>query len=79
MKLVNFTKTENIFIVCGKTDMRRKINGLAAKVIQEYDMNVVMVIPLIPSWIITLYLSHVSHIFVVISMMHGLRSIRRKA
>ena len=40
MKVIDFTKVENIFIVCGKTDMRRQIDGLAATVIQEYDMNV---------------------------------------
>src|SRR5699024_10642951 len=40
MKIIDFTKVENIFIVCGKTDMRRQIEGLAATVIQEYDMNV---------------------------------------
>ena len=40
MKIIDFTKVENIFIVCGKTDMRRQIDGLAATVIQEYDMNV---------------------------------------
>ena len=40
MKIIDFTKVENIFIVCGKTDMRRQIDGLAATIIQEYDMNV---------------------------------------
>src|SRR5699024_1333447 len=40
MKIIDFTKVKNIFIVCGKTDMRRQIDGLAATVIQEYDMNV---------------------------------------
>ena len=40
MKIIDFTKVENIFIVCGKTDRRRQIDGLAATVIQEYDMNV---------------------------------------
>ena len=27
-------------IVCGKTDMRRQIDGLAATIVEEYDMNV---------------------------------------
>ena len=40
MQIIDFTKVENIFIVCGKTDMRRQIDGLATTVIQEYDMNV---------------------------------------
>ena len=40
MKIIDFTKVENIFIVCGKTHMRRQIDVLAATVIQEYDMNV---------------------------------------
>jgi len=40
MKIIDFTKVENIFIVCRKTDMRRQIDGLAATVIQEYGMNV---------------------------------------
>ena len=38
MKIIDFTKVENIFIVCGKTDMRRQIDGLAATIIQEYDI-----------------------------------------
>lgn len=37
MKLVDFTQVENIFIVCGKTDMRRQIDGLAATITEEYD------------------------------------------
>lgn len=40
MKIVDFTKVENIFIVCGNTDLRRQIDGLAATITQEYDMNV---------------------------------------
>lgn len=40
MKLIDFTKVQNIFIVCGKTDMRRQIDGLATTILQEYDMNV---------------------------------------
>lgn len=40
MKLVDLTQVENIFIVCGKTDMRRQIDGLAATITEEYDMDV---------------------------------------
>ena len=40
MKLVDFTQAENIFIVCGKTDMRRQIDGLAATISEEYDMDI---------------------------------------
>jgi len=40
MKLINFTQVENIFIVCGKKDMRWQIDDLTATVLQEYDMNV---------------------------------------
>ena len=40
MKLIDFTKVQNIFIVCGKTDMCRQIDGLATTILQEYDMNV---------------------------------------
>lgn len=40
MEIIDFTKVENIFIVCGKTDMRRQINGLAATIVEEYDMDV---------------------------------------
>lgn len=40
MKLVDFTQVENLFIVCGKTDMRRQIDGLAATVVEEYDMDI---------------------------------------
>lgn len=38
MKLIDFTQVKNIFIVCGKTDMRRQIDGLATTILQEYDM-----------------------------------------
>ena len=40
MKLIDFTQVETIFIVCGKTDMRRQIDGLAATITEEYDMDV---------------------------------------
>jgi transposase len=31
--------TENIFIICGYTDMRRSIDGLAATIIQSYKLD----------------------------------------
>ncbi|WP_253263170.1 transposase [Enterococcus cecorum] len=37
--LVDFTKVKNIFIVCGRTDMRKGIDGLASIVQYEYDMD----------------------------------------
>ena len=36
--LVDFTKVKNIFIVCGRTDMCKGIDGLASIVQYEYDM-----------------------------------------
>lgn len=38
MKLIDFTQVKNIFIACGKTDMRRQIDGLATTILQENDM-----------------------------------------
>ena len=35
--LVNFTRVTNIFIVCGRTDMRKGIDCLASIVQYEYD------------------------------------------
>ncbi|MGX7394056.1 IS66 family insertion sequence element accessory protein TnpB [Carnobacterium mobile] len=40
MKIIDLTKVKNVFIVCGKTDMRRQIDGLTATIVEEYDMNV---------------------------------------
>lgn len=40
MKLIVFTQVQNIFIVCGKTDMRREIDRLVTTILHEYDMNV---------------------------------------
>ena len=37
--LVNFTRVTNIFIVCGRTDMRKGIDGLASIVQYEYNMD----------------------------------------
>ena len=37
--LVDFTKVKNIFIVCGRTDMRKGIDDLASIVQYEYDMD----------------------------------------
>jgi len=38
--LLDFTQVQKIFIVCGKTDLRRGIDGLAATVQQEYALDV---------------------------------------
>ena len=31
---------DNIYIVCGYTDMRKSITGLAAIIVQQFDMEV---------------------------------------
>ena len=37
--LVDFTKVKNIFIVCGRTDMRKGMDCLASVVQYEYDID----------------------------------------
>ena len=37
--LVDFTRVKNIFIVCGRTDMRKGMDGLASIVQYEYNMD----------------------------------------
>ncbi len=37
--LVNFTEVQNIFIVCGHTDMRCGIDGLASVVSDKYNLD----------------------------------------
>lgn len=37
--IVDWTKVKHIYIVCGKTDMRKSIDGLAAVVQDQFDMN----------------------------------------
>lgn len=37
--LVDFTRVKNIFIVCGRTDIRKGIDGLASIVQYEYNMD----------------------------------------
>ena len=37
--LVNWTQPKHVFIVCGKTDLRKGIDGLAAVVAENYDLN----------------------------------------
>ena len=37
--LVNFTTVQNIFIVCGHTDMRCGIDGLASVVSDKYNLD----------------------------------------
>ena len=36
--LVNFTTVQNIFIVCGHTDMRCGIDGLANVITDKYNL-----------------------------------------
>lgn len=38
--LLDFTKTPNIFLVCGKTDLRKGIDGLAAFITETYQLDV---------------------------------------
>ena len=38
--IVDYTKVKHIYLVCGKTDMRKSIDGLAALVQNQFDMDV---------------------------------------
>ena len=38
--LVNYSHAKHIFIVCGKTDMRRGIDGLARIITDTYELDV---------------------------------------
>lgn len=38
--LVDYTKVSNIYIVCGKTDLRRGIDGLAGIIQNQYQLDV---------------------------------------
>ncbi|MGM0122777.1 transposase [Enterococcus sp. AZ194] len=38
--LLDFTKVKNLYIVTGKTDLRRGIDGLASLIQQEYELDV---------------------------------------
>ena len=38
--IVDYTKVKHIYLVCGKTDMRKSIDGLAALVQDQFDMDV---------------------------------------
>lgn len=38
--LLDFTRVPNIFLVCGKTDLRKGIDGLAAYVMETYQLDV---------------------------------------
>ncbi|WP_143062507.1 transposase [Carnobacterium iners] len=35
MKVIDLTKVKNVFIICGKTDMRRQIDGMAFRRIEN--------------------------------------------
>ena len=37
--LVNWTQPKHVFIVCGKTDLRKGIDGLAVVVAENYDLD----------------------------------------
>lgn len=37
--LVDYTKVRNIFLVCGKSDLRKGIDGLAAIITEQYDLD----------------------------------------
>ncbi|MBP3908631.1 MAG: IS66 family insertion sequence element accessory protein TnpB [Turicibacter sp.] len=39
--LVNFSNVQNIFIVCGHTDMRCGIDGLAGIITDKYNLDFV--------------------------------------
>jgi hypothetical protein len=38
--IIDYTKIEHIYIVCGKTDMHRGIYGLAAIIMDQYEFDV---------------------------------------
>lgn len=37
---VNYTKVKDVYIVCGKTDMRKSIDGLATIIQNQYNLDV---------------------------------------
>lgn len=37
--IVDYMKVKNIYLVCGKTDMRKQIDGLVALVQDQYELN----------------------------------------
>jgi len=37
--LVDYTKVKNIFLVCGKCDLRKGIDGLAAIITEQFDLD----------------------------------------
>lgn len=38
--LIDYSTVENIYIVCGKTDMRRGVDGLASIVLNQFKLDV---------------------------------------
>lgn len=38
--LVDYQQIQNVYIVCGKTDLRRGIDGLASIIVSEYELDV---------------------------------------
>lgn len=38
--IVDYTKVGHIYVVCGKTDMRRGIDGLASIIMEQYELDI---------------------------------------
>jgi len=38
-KLLNFTELDKVYLVCGKTDLRKEIDGLATIIQDQFDLN----------------------------------------
>lgn len=38
--LIDYSAVKSIYIVCGKTDMRRGIDGLASIILDQYELNI---------------------------------------
>ncbi len=44
--LVNWSAPQHVYIVCGKTDLRKGIDGLAMVIAENYDSELEAIIPL---------------------------------
>lgn len=38
--IIDYNQLESVYIVCGKIDMRRGIDGLASIIMDQYEMDV---------------------------------------
>ena len=38
--IVDYTKVKQVFLICGRTDMRRGIDGLASIILDQYELDV---------------------------------------